>query len=409
MREDDSGTISVAESLIAVSGNERNKRFLSGAKERMAEFIDAAREYPEQLAPEHLDWLYRKPFLREQNKFEFFINMNTILGLVEFMNLAPKSRILEVGCGPGWITEILAMLGYCVHAFDPSPKLLEIARSRLEGAAIHYRDAQIVKEVSFQEATLEGLEFPDESFDAIIFYDILHHVVDEELGLEKCSKLLRRGGKIGIIEGAWDPSNFALAEQLNAEMAEYGTLENPFTQEYLDSLLVRNGFLDLTRLVGIKPILPLTDVNKPVAELLRAPTEYRNDIVATKGPLVLFSCDFDAKIKMDVLISELERENETIKLKMHITNSGDCVLIGGDQDRNGLITFSIRNGNVGSNLMREAANRVPLPRHLDPGESLFLECSFWGVSRDTESWVLDAICEHRMWLSSCGFSVISID
>ncbi len=56
---------------------------------------------------------------------------------------------------------------------------------------------------------------------------------------------------LGIVEGAWHPGNKALERQLVKEMDTYGTLENPFSIEYLDCLLKRYGFIDQVRYISV--------------------------------------------------------------------------------------------------------------------------------------------------------------
>jgi ubiquinone/menaquinone biosynthesis C-methylase UbiE len=69
-------------------------------------------------------------------------------------------RVLEIGCGTGALTELLAARGARVTAIDQNPEMLEQARTRLAGAA---PGAVTLLEMTASE--IDG--FADHSFDAV--------------------------------------------------------------------------------------------------------------------------------------------------------------------------------------------------------------------------------------------------
>src|SRR5689334_20986258 len=77
--------------------------------------------------------------------------------LIEFADIAPGMRALDVGCGPGALTEALASrLGQAgVAAVDPSEPFVKACRMRLPG-------------VEAVAASAEALPFADEIFDAAL-------------------------------------------------------------------------------------------------------------------------------------------------------------------------------------------------------------------------------------------------
>ncbi len=80
----------------------------------------------------------------------------------------PGMRALVVGCGFGGDAILLTHLGLKVDAFDLSPESLEIAkRSALRSATAP---------IDFRQLASERLDYPDASFDLVLFVDILHHV-----------------------------------------------------------------------------------------------------------------------------------------------------------------------------------------------------------------------------------------
>lgn len=96
-------------------------------------------------------------------------------------------RVLVPGCGFGEDAARLARLGAEVEAFDISAEIIDIARAR---AAQHgYAN------ISFGVSSCEALNFPDDSFDAVFFCDILHHV-DIPKAVSEARRILKAGGRM---------------------------------------------------------------------------------------------------------------------------------------------------------------------------------------------------------------------
>ncbi len=72
-----------------------------------------------------------------------------------------RKRVLEIGCGGGRLTLRLAALGASVHALDPDPKAVRLARRSLP--------ARYASRVRYRVGDAAQLKLPDESFDIAIF------------------------------------------------------------------------------------------------------------------------------------------------------------------------------------------------------------------------------------------------
>ncbi|MDR3467819.1 MAG: class I SAM-dependent methyltransferase [Xanthobacteraceae bacterium] len=371
----------------------------------MEAYVEAAKTYAVRLKSD--SWFFAKPFDQAPGHPEFFYNMHNAAGILQAMDLPLHAHILEVGCGPGWLTEILALLGYNVTAFDPSEEFTRIARVRLDGAAVHHACPSLGENVRFLVGTIEELEFPDASFDGVIFYDVLHHVIDEEACMANCSKWLRRNGALGIVEGAWVPGNKEFEEGLLAEMARYGTLENPFTQEYLDDLLRRHGF-SARRLVGRAGFVETQLGDLPFNALASQPAAARNDLVAIKSVGSVYSSDPNGNTKVTVKAESIEVGSGFVSMEVDVRNVGDTVLLASNVGSIGATNLALRRGEVGASAMIEAANRVALPRNLGPGEEVRLRATFRVPENASGKWYLDVVCEHVAWLSNKGSDAVEI-
>jgi ubiquinone/menaquinone biosynthesis C-methylase UbiE len=383
-------------------------RLLTDGNDRFHAYIEAAKLYPQRIPPADRDWLYTKPYdWRSPDHIEFFFNMHNAVGLLRRLRLNSGADVLEVGCGSGWLTEIMIMLGYQVTACDPSPGLLEIARHRVDLAAEHHRCPSVKERVRFVAGTLEELNFAEGAFDCVILYDVLHHIVDEKKGIANCARWLRPGGALGVVEGALVPGDAAQEAALREEMAAHGTLENPFAKDYLDQILRSAGLTEIERLIGVSGFFPVACQNETLAQHAFLDPAARNDLIARKPDGFLYSDDRSRTTKVYLTVSNVRGESKSLTCSVDVENIGETVLIGGIH-RPGTIYLALRKGDPHSD-MQEAANRVRLQRNLRPGERLSMNAKFVRSGVDGAGWVLDAVAEDVAWLSKTGSEPVPVE
>jgi SAM-dependent methyltransferase len=107
----------------------------------------------------------------------------------EFVQLGNKS-LLEVGCGDGRLTSLLADKTQKITAVDPDTSSIESARTNIPG-------------VDFQVGTGENLDFADNSFDIVLFSYSLHHQ-DCTKAQPEAQRVVRHNGQILILEPIHD-------------------------------------------------------------------------------------------------------------------------------------------------------------------------------------------------------------
>ena len=95
-------------------------------------------------------------------------------------------RLLEIGCGTGTDLLQFARNGAEVTGLDLTPRSIEIARQRFK--VYGQRGA-------FAIGDAENLAFPDESFDAVYSFGVLHHTPETERALAEVHRVLRHGGR----------------------------------------------------------------------------------------------------------------------------------------------------------------------------------------------------------------------
>ena len=102
-------------------------------------------------------------------------------------------KILECGCGTGWLTSELAGRGATVTCFDISYESVKKTRSRVEENGVHER-------VYPQVAAMEELPYKGQSFDLVIGIFILHHTADLKKAAEEIFRVLKPGHKAVFYE-----------------------------------------------------------------------------------------------------------------------------------------------------------------------------------------------------------------
>ena len=98
------------------------------------------------------------------------------------------ARVLDVGCGRGVGVQILLeQFGAGqVYGIDLDPQQLRRAQKRFAGTS----EGRVVLAVG----SVEKLPFPNEYFDAVFDFGMLHHVVDWQAGVAEIRRVLKPSG-----------------------------------------------------------------------------------------------------------------------------------------------------------------------------------------------------------------------
>jgi len=371
-----------------------------------SQLIEAARAYVDARSGAERDWLYRKPFDPAPGNRSFYSEMYQVLNLLEAMRISHRGLVLEVGSGPGWVTEILLLLGFRVLAIEPAADMVEIARERLAAARAKHHLAT-GDEVTYLCAPLEAAELEDGAFDAVLFHEALHHVIDERLGLSKCFAALRPGGVLGVSEWAWRPGDAALEAQLEQEMRRFGTLESPFHPSYLDGLLADLGFTEIRRYHSINGFFPASEGGAPIERLAQGAATSTNNLTARK-PGFPASPDLDAPLSATIALRSVERSaaDGMLHIAARIANTSEIHWLSRPR-HSGFVTIALRAKDAGNYI--EAESRHLLPADLPPGAALDIDLIF-RVPEELLGlpWCLELVNEGVAWFSERGFRPVPV-
>jgi ubiquinone/menaquinone biosynthesis C-methylase UbiE len=132
----------------------------------------------------------------EREALRLFDQANTLVELLHQDTLYPPgSTILESGCGVGAQTITLARQNPDCHitSIDISSESLAQARRLIA--------AKNITNVTFQQADIFHLPFPDETFDHIFVCFVLEHLPHPVSALQHLLRVLKKGGSLTAIEG----------------------------------------------------------------------------------------------------------------------------------------------------------------------------------------------------------------
>jgi SAM-dependent methyltransferase len=111
--------------------------------------------------------------------------------IVTGFDLTLSSEILDLGCGTGNMAIPLAERGFCVHAVDPEPEMLEEGRRKCRGG----ERCRITWYVG-ADSTLDGLAFPPLR---LCTMGLSFHWMDREAVLRRLDSMVEPGGGIACI------------------------------------------------------------------------------------------------------------------------------------------------------------------------------------------------------------------
>jgi ubiquinone/menaquinone biosynthesis C-methylase UbiE len=133
-------------------------------------------------------------FTAAADKYDQFMGRYTRTlapALADAAGVAESMRVLDVGCGPGGLADVLAQRVGAVNiaAIDPAPQFADACRARHPGADVRVGVA-------------EELPWPDDSFDATLSSLVIAFMQDADRGVREMARVTRAGGTVAAC--MWD-------------------------------------------------------------------------------------------------------------------------------------------------------------------------------------------------------------
>jgi SAM-dependent methyltransferase len=161
--------------------------------------------------------------------------LDSYLSEIEF---PPSARVLEIGCGTGPVTRLLARRPGVAEAVGVDPSPVFIAKAGEFAAELG--------NISFEEGDGRALRFADGDFDVVVCHTVLCHIPEPERALAEAFRVLRPGGTLAVCDGDYATTTVALGEsdplQNCIEAVKAGFLNDPWLVRRLPALLRSVGF-----------------------------------------------------------------------------------------------------------------------------------------------------------------------
>lgn len=183
------------------------------------------RDYYAQLGPEGIAHALGKPFT-DDCCAQYLAAMTALFSLMA----PPPARVVEFGCGTGWLALCLAQRGYRVLGVDIA-----------EDAVRHAREAAQARGLAAAEFVAADYEAFDGGgrFDYAVFHDSLHHAESELAALRCAHAALIPGGCVICLEPG---SGHDEAPASRAAVAKYGVHEKSLPPAHLIATARSAGF-----------------------------------------------------------------------------------------------------------------------------------------------------------------------
>jgi trans-aconitate methyltransferase len=128
--------------------------------------------------------------------------------LVHLLNPKPGERILDLGCGTGYLTNIIAESGAQVTGIDNSPEMISKAKDEFP-------------KINFEILSATDFHF-EKPFDAIFSNAVLHWVLEKEKAIDCMYNNLKTGGRL-VIEMGGKANVQSIVNAIKETLAKYET------------------------------------------------------------------------------------------------------------------------------------------------------------------------------------------
>lgn len=182
------------------------------------------------------------------------------------------ASVIDVGCGEGWLTQLLAPETRSVIGIDPSATAIERATA-----------AKISNNETYLVGSADNLPVDDAWADIIVYYNSLHHVpaaIQPKAAMET-ARVLAPGGVLCIIEPLASGAAYELFQlvedeadvydasyRLIRELASSADFQQDLEEFFVDSYVYRNyeEFADHILIVDEKRKMVLTDLENSLRD-----------------------------------------------------------------------------------------------------------------------------------------------
>ncbi len=135
----------------------------------------------------------RKPFWFGSSTGKYLTDFIDLVVVLEKLKIYPPQKLLELGCGTGWMSEFLALMKFEIVATSISPHDIRDAQTRIKSLEVKNLKANLKFIESSMETVAETVQ-NYELFDAVLVFEALHHAYDWRKAINSSYGCLKSGG-----------------------------------------------------------------------------------------------------------------------------------------------------------------------------------------------------------------------
>lgn len=133
-----------------------------------------------------------------------------------------RADVVDLGCGTGSVSILLADRGHRVFGFDMSPKMIERAEKKAKGAGV---------DIDFRVGDVENVSVPESPYGVVLSRHVLWAVSDLNAVVQRWSAPLDGDGVFIAVEGVWGKAGIAVEDMVAAlqehfELVDYTDLSD---------------------------------------------------------------------------------------------------------------------------------------------------------------------------------------
>lgn len=343
----------------------------------------------------------RKPFMGSEAT-QLVPLLGVMLSNLEFYQGA---RILDFGCGTGWLSQSLALMGAEVVAVDASATALRLARENT-----HSRYPELKGKIRYSEFNGEHLDVGSGEIDRVVCMDSFHHVPNPDAVIREFGRVLAGDGRAVFSEPGENHSRSAESQHA---MRTFGVIENDIVLTDIWAMAEAAGFKQLkVAPYGPPPLLSLQEFDD-----LKSPARAGK----TMGKLLreLYS-SLHAGGRQFVLLKEQSARDSRFR------DGLQCLLTAATSSAGSLLTVDIVAQNCGTAAWRPSGDTAgsvnaafitrslegdwdyefrryfPISGKVQPGEQVRFSLSIDKSEFEGRELYVDLVAEQVIWFGQNG-------
>lgn len=157
------------------------------------------------------------------------INVRMRAPALTMLGVRPGDRVLDAGCGLGYFLLALQGKGAELHGIDVSPASVQYVREHITPHA--------------RTGSVERIPYPDNTFDRVLFCEVIEHVEDDARALREIRRVLKPDGRLVVTTPSLRGLRATSAlKQLGHHHGGEFHYRDGYEPEKLEGLLTANGY-----------------------------------------------------------------------------------------------------------------------------------------------------------------------